>query len=201
MGAGAHVRQSLAAAIPAVIVVGVRAEEVHRFGEESALVLEVPPRPLHRQRQRRLVHAEQRTHHLEVAAGEQRPVGQAGVLEPVRTAPIAEIGVVTWAIDVEDRAVELDGRAAPPRTGEHEPLQSVALRDEFAVGRVRAGRKVADDFPVGKHPHAGVDIERHGHVRPLARAKIRVGAENAQAKDRPQAAVQEIPLGQAAGTA
>ena len=116
--------------LPAVIAVRICAPEVHRFGEEHAIMVEIGARAPLGHEQRIVVHAEQRLHHLEVAAREQRPVDQACVLEPVRAAPAAIVGVEPGARlpprPREYGAVELDRERAASGTRRDETLQRVA---------------------------------------------------------------------------
>ena len=130
---GCHVRP-----VESVVGIRIRPPEIHRLREECAVVLVVALRCSAAEGKDGSVHLEERLHHIKVACGKHRPVGEAGILEPVRSAPAPEVGVESACcarpvvrIHREERAVEFDRVCTASGAGQHVALEVVSARHRF----------------------------------------------------------------------
>ena len=147
------------------------------------------------------VEVEERAHEVEVAGGEHRPVGMAGVLEPVAAAPGPVIGVKPVVHD-EDGAIELDRERAAAAAGVHEALKRIGAGE--ALCRRKAGIGVLRQwFPVEVEQLATAGVNGRGDMLPLVGLEAVGGDDGAfagnPAEGEPGIGVEGKPVGFAGG--
>ncbi len=157
----------MALAIPAIVAVGVRAEDSHGFGKIRTVDVVIEFRPRLAQRHSIAIEAKQRAHLVEVASRDHGEIGQASVLPPETIAPASPVGVQVWAsaefgVHREDRPIELDRIIAAASASGNPSLKDVRPGDATAA-------YLLQQFAIEEHlDGAGCCIDNKGDMLPLA---------------------------------